>query len=327
MIQFIYDFVSNMNLDADKIFANSPLNKSVLSSPDNEISDIQEQQLIRNILSITSDPLLGLKFGINFKLEKFGTVGYAVLCAKTRAEALDIYVKNHSLTASYFKISQHYTESELIVELTKNSNIPDDLLFFQADTEVTALALGEGDIVKNRKSLKCIHLMHNQSHLKKEYESCFDCPVIFDSQSNRIIFYREALDIEMPRADIETSELCQIQCNKILSQLENTSSFIEEVRKNILSKAGNFPSIDEIAINLNTSQRTLRRKLTSEGTNYQNILTEVRLQLAKDYLNTSLTIDKISELVGYSEPANFSLAFKRWTSMSPSEYRKSIKVI
>ena len=71
------------------------------------------------------------------------------------------------------------------------------------------------------------------------------------------------------------------------------------------------------------TSRTLRRRLARENSSYQEILAEVRYELAREYLATSsLPMEEISQLLGYSAPANFSNAFKRWHGSSPREFRQ-----
>jgi AraC-like DNA-binding protein len=73
------------------------------------------------------------------------------------------------------------------------------------------------------------------------------------------------------------------------------------------------------------SVRTLRRRLREEGSSYRELLDEIRFGLARDYLtDTRLPLEEISELLGYSEPGNFSHAFRRWSGQSPRLYRQEL---
>ena len=66
----------------------------------------------------------------------------------------------------------------------------------------------------------------------------------------------------------------------------------------------------------------MRRRLTEEGTSFQDVLDEVRFGLATEYLvETLLPLQEISALLGYSEPGNFTHAFKRWSGKAPSDFR------
>ena len=81
--------------------------------------------------------------------------------------------------------------------------------------------------------------------------------------------------------------------------------------------------VARLKADLDFTSRTLRRKLNAEGSSYQQILSAVRYQLAREYLSTSsLPLEEISVLLGYSSPGNFTNAFKRWHGSSPRRFRQ-----
>jgi AraC-like DNA-binding protein len=84
------------------------------------------------------------------------------------------------------------------------------------------------------------------------------------------------------------------------------------------------PSFETLALNLNMSAQTLRRRLKVEGTSYPAIKDEIRRDLAIDYLLMSnRNINYISTALGFSEPRSFTRAFKQWTGVSPSKFSRS----
>jgi AraC-like DNA-binding protein len=95
-----------------------------------------------------------------------------------------------------------------------------------------------------------------------------------------------------------------------------------EVYQIIASTPGHSPSMEDIAKQLATTERTLNRKLHVEGTSFTQILDDVRCNLAKEYLrSTKLSVEDISEIVGFSDATNFRHAFRRWTGSTPARYR------
>ena len=127
----------------------------------------------------------------------------------------------------------------------------------------------------------------------------------------------------MPLMDLEASAICQRQCQLLLARMSKSSGFVAQVRQLMVARPGSFPDIDRIAARLNMTSRTLRRRLAEEGSSYQKILADVRYELAREYLATSnLPVEEIAALLGYSNPGNFSCAFKRWHGTAPRMYRQ-----
>ena len=88
-----------------------------------------------------------------------------------------------------------------------------------------------------------------------------------------------------------------------------------------LLSAGDVAQQD-VADSLHMSLRTLQRKLHKENTSYKALLEETRRQLAGQYLRQArLSVSEVTYLLGFSEPSNFTRAFKRWTGHTPSEFR------
>ena len=122
-----------------------------------------------------------------------------------------------------------------------------------------------------------------------------------------------------PIAAAQMSETCA----QMLGQLQRAEGMSHRVCQELTRSApGRFPDMETIANTLCMTSRNLRRKLEAEGTSYQALLDGVRQSLARDYLNNSfLGVDDIRAALGFSEAAAFRHAFKRWTGVTPAEFR------
>jgi AraC-like DNA-binding protein len=84
------------------------------------------------------------------------------------------------------------------------------------------------------------------------------------------------------------------------------------------------PEIEHVARDLAMSSRTLQRRLSSAGLSYQELLDAVRRETAERHIaEARLSVSEIAYLVGYSEPAAFHRAFKRWTGVTPQAFRSA----
>jgi AraC-like DNA-binding protein len=80
--------------------------------------------------------------------------------------------------------------------------------------------------------------------------------------------------------------------------------------------------VDAIATKMGVSRQTLFRRLKAEGVTFEKVLDELRHKLALHYLSgRKASVNETGYLVGFSDPAAFSRAFKRWTGKSPREMR------
>jgi len=109
-----------------------------------------------------------------------------------------------------------------------------------------------------------------------------------------------------------------------LAHLRRNDIAVQVKSKLIESLSAGQPTQESIATALNMSTRNLQRRLHLEGTSFKMLLDEIRKDLSQQYIkNSNLSINEITFMLGFSEPANFTRAFKRWTGHSPSEYRLS----
>lgn len=105
-----------------------------------------------------------------------------------------------------------------------------------------------------------------------------------------------------------------------------TDSFSTKVSQLILlSLKDGEPNKELIASQLAMSGRSLQRKLEAEGTTFSNLLKNVRMKLASKYLaDESKSLLQVSELLGFSDPSNFSRAFKLWFEQTPLQFKKNL---
>ncbi|MBB3104911.1 AraC family transcriptional regulator [Azomonas macrocytogenes] len=178
-------------------------------------------------------------------------------------------------------------------------------------------------LIGHRIPLKYITFEYPEPKHLAEYRLMFPCPARFNENSNCFVFGIEALDapvVQTP-ATLRT-HLKRAPLDWFIRQAYN-SAYTRSVL-NYLEKATDLAStnIGEIANELHLTERTLRRKLSLEGTSFQIIKDGIRRDMAIHYLNQpSISIIQISRQLGFSEPSAFTRAFRQWTGESPKTYR------
>ncbi|MCB0168123.1 MAG: AraC family transcriptional regulator ligand-binding domain-containing protein [Anaerolineae bacterium] len=140
---------------------------------------------------------------------------------------------------------------------------------------------------------------------------------------NRLTF--SAVDAQKPflTANHAMWAILEPAFDQRMEDLNQEASFRDRVRACLLEiLASGHYSVTYVASKLAISNRTLQRRLSDEGTTFQNVLDELREELARHYLfTTDYTSAEISFLLGYEEPNSFFRAFRAWTGQTPEIVR------
>ena len=160
-----------------------------------------------------------------------------------------------------------------------------------------------------------------------EYKFLFPSPHRFNHASTGFSFKKNYLN--HPTIQNEKSlKLFMSRCPASLFLKDHwENSISEQIRLQLEKKLPEgLPTISDIANTLNMTSQTLRRKLKSEGSSYQQIKDLVRRDSAQYYLSQQhLPTSEVARLIGFSEPSVFLRAFKHWTGLTPGEYRHSLQ--
>jgi AraC-like DNA-binding protein len=131
--------------------------------------------------------------------------------------------------------------------------------------------------------------------------------------------------LPLRRRDSLLRRLLEAQADQILAQLPERTGLAQQVQRALTRRLDAASTgVDTIARQLAMSSRTLQRRLANEGVSYQQLLDAARKEAARRYLaESSLAIGEVAYLVGYSEPAPFHRAFKRWYGVTPEVFRRT----
>ena len=271
-----------------------------------------------------SDPSLPFRAGQRMHLTSFGMLGYAKLSSADHAASLDFGVRHQRINGPLIEVRVHQENGIGVgsYEPVAGLDVTDELYRFLTEFYLTshltlAMDLCGPSFRYLELRVACARPAH--AHL---YQEVFDCPVIFGQPRSETRYALSWLRQPIAYANPVTNAMSRQVCEQALLELNQDESVAAEVRRSLINRPGGFPGVDQMAADLSMSTRSLRRKLGAEQTTYSQILSDVRVQLAVEYLRkTSMTNDEIATRLGYSDAANFRHAFTRWTGKHPSDYR------
>jgi len=147
-----------------------------------------------------------------------------------------------------------------------------------------------------------------------EYQRVFGCPVRARASWNGWAFPKSAMRIPLRRSDPTLGRWLESQAAEIIARQPKDGDIREEVAGILTMQAtvGEL-GLDTVARRLGITPRTLQRRLARAGTSFEILCDQARKAAAETYLtNTTLSISEVTYLLGYSEPAAFHRAFRRW---------------
>lgn len=281
-------------------------------------------KLIDLLLGEPQQPGVGLLTGISASLKDHGILGYTMLSSGTLLDAIRAWQRFYALFSWPFEGDFSQTRDEAILTLVEPEhrvyNEPQRV--FGIEMWMANWVAAFRDFFGEDNHFIAIDLAYPNPGYADRYHEILHCPVHFNRPASLIRFSREYLSRPIEGANESVKAFCEEQCQQLLADLRAQGNLVDRIRRVLLGRSGQFPSMEDIAYKLNMSERSLRRKLEAQGTSYKDILGDVRMRLAGEYLKTTrMKTQQISDLLGYSEVAAFNRAFKRWYGVPPTTYR------
>jgi AraC-like DNA-binding protein len=323
LFQSILAAAEQVNLASVDLLAAIDLSPTVVANADDRLSHSKLVALWQEIVRRSGDPAIGLRLAELTQLETFNVTGYAMSHSPTLGKALDRLVRYSRLL---------YEGMEFVLAVQPGMAI----LSYRAVNSALVLPLASVSwtlaniVLWARRSLGTewplskVHLQAPMPVTSTPYRRLFRTTVTFDQPLNALIFEASWLDHALVNANSGLCELLDRYAESLLLKLPKTEGFVAQLQHLLAEELrGREPKLETIATQLGYSPRTLQRKLQQAGTSFQQVLDTIRRELAVQYLqDTQLTTSEIAFLLGFSENSAFNRAFRRWTAMTPGEYRK-----
>lgn len=281
------------------------------------------QMLWKEAVADTQDPCFGLRAAQFWHPTTFHALGYSWMASASLKEALGrlsryIRIVNSGIRA---RLVEHWDSYEFLLD------IPNGTKPAPASAEA-ALAIVvdmcRQSYGRDFAPVK-VTLAHQATPCADHLANMLGAPVQFDAAGYSIVFDRNVVAERLPTGNPELARANDRIAVEYIAHLDRQDVSAQVKAKLVELLPSGQVSEERMANELNLSLRTLQRKLAEQGTTYTDLLDETRRELATQYVTSSLhSINEITYLLGFSEPSNFSRAFKRWMGVSPKTYRLSL---
>jgi AraC-like DNA-binding protein len=318
-------FAVSRGADRSRLLERSGIDPEALDDLDRRIAFPAYVALMREAKALTGDEALALHFAEVVAIESVSIVG---LISQASGSMRDAFIQLNRYVRLIVDVGDGTRDRfEMVVAggepwLVDTRPNPNDF------PELTESALAQLAFGPRRVGVppfvKTLHVTHAEPSYRAEYERIFAAPVVFEAEWNgfqveRAVVNRDVAPI-LPRYAFG---VLTDRADALLAELDGSESARGRVEDQLMPilHTGDA-SMTTIASRLGVSRQTLFRQLRAEGVTFERVIDELRHRLAIRYLSGSkVSVNETAYLVGFSDPASFSRAFKRWTGVSPRAAR------
>jgi AraC-like DNA-binding protein len=319
----LIDYLKARGIAREALEAEAGLAPGELDRHDARIPLEKSVALMRAGQKLSGDPALALHYAGTVDLSEFSVVGLLVQASETVGEAIAQLNRYGRLLselgldgADRFRFAARGGSTWLVDARPAPNDVPEH-------TEAAFARLASLRPPGDRRFIRSVELTYRDPGYRCEYELLFRAPVRFRSEWNAIEIDPSWPAHRLARQPRYVFGILGRHADSLLDELERSKTMsgrVESILMPILHTGE--ASMERVATALGLGTDTLYRRLKREGATFEQLLDGLRRRLALHYLaGRRVSVHETAYLLGFSDPAAFSRAFKRWTGKCPSAVR------
>ena len=318
--QVLIEGLQQLGYDVLAALAAAGLTEVSVEDPDARVPCDAYSRLVASAQRAKFTPNLALAIAAQTPVGAYPLLDYLVATSETVGAGIHQLARYFRLVSAPIVIAVHDEVDPMRVEFSANA------WPFSIEYSAALMVRHFRDETDGRFAAAHVSFRHVPDDVAA-FERALGCPVRLQADWNGVSVPLEAWRLPLRRRDPVLRKVLETQADDVLARLPTRQGLALEVQRAVAKRvAGGDTRIEAVARDFATSGRTLQRRLAGEGVSYQSLLDEARKETAGRYLRTStLSIGEVAYLVGYSEPAPFHRAFKRWFGVTPERFRKQTR--
>jgi AraC-like DNA-binding protein len=280
--------------------------------------------IVMEVEEASQIPAIGLQTGEDFDFDYMPHLKSYLMSASTLREAYLATDHARKLISPILMLHLKENETEAMLTLRTDVDLSSDDERHYVEMIFSTLKTVFSKLLKKNFPMESVHFRHRESHLLAIYEKWFGCLTVLGAPENVMIFERSILDVPLQGGFPEIHRQAKGLVDQQLFESPLHKGLVPKITRVIKNRKSLLAQpIEHIASHLHMSSRTLQRRLDKEGISISELKDQVRFKLAVSALKSvELSIEEISDDLGYSDRHSFTRAFKRLSGISPSAFRK-----
>ena len=324
----IVDFAVARGGDRAALVALAGVDPALAGGPDARVAFGDFKALMRAAAAVTGDPAFALHFGAESQFHEISIVGMISHAAATMGEAFEqmnryarlvVEVEGHA-AGDRFVIVRRDGESWM-EDRTRNPDDFPELIESTLARFIWTTRRFLGDVPM----AKAVWLTQAPPPHAAEIARVMGVPVRFGTDRNAIAIHESWLALPLPHANRYVFGIFIERADALLADMQRNTSLGGRVEAALLAVLHKGPvAMADVAATLGMGKSTLYRRLREEGSSFEGLVEALRHRMALHYLGgQKVSVNETAYLLGFSDPAAFSRAFRRWTGEAPGTWRRA----
>jgi AraC-like DNA-binding protein len=318
------EVVARWGITPEELLQGSGLDVAAMSDPRMRVPLPVLGGIVARAKQLTGEPGLGFHLGLQMRISSHGYLGFAAMSSPTLRGALDVAVRFLPTRTDALAMRIVEGDGEVSIVLDELECLGD-----AADVLILSLVIGLNRIAEGltgQRILDRADIAFAEPAYVERFQHLVKGRIRFGQPVHRLVLPAATLDLPLVQADASALRLAREQCERELTELGDDGQIVRRLRALLVKPDGGFRTLSEVAAILHLSSRTLKRRLARDGTDFSTLLDEQRRDRAIVLLrSTDLSMAAVAAGAGYSDVANFTRAFRRWTGATPAAHRRGAR--
>lgn len=323
----IYRTIQSYGVNPDSLLEQAGIDKAMLSQHQARIPSVFSDELWHLAVEKTGDPLIGMR------VPEYRTINtlYAVDAAAQASSNLREFLRSTCrfsrivTTAVELSLQDHGDLTELNFAQYGDTPLCDQAVDAFMYVIYSTLQPVLQDIDSNEAFYLEIELTRPALEETAIYTTTFQCPVKFSCSETRIRINPKLLDLPLPSANPDFTRLSEEMLVSYLARIQDQD--IEMKVRGAIMELMNTQNLNKnnVAKRMHTSVRNLTRKLSEVDLTFNQLVDSIRQEKAVGLIKqVNISFSEIAFELSFVDVNSFIRAFRRWTGMTPGQYRKSL---
>lgn len=321
-VRGLVEAVEALGVARDDLLQGSSFDAEDLADPLSSPAPQAMDALVERAIALTGDPALGLRWWEHASFGAFGAVAHALSVSRSFGDGLALMERYWPLFLDRPLLAVHDEGALFRIVMNISS---DSQLAHRAYMEAAAFALC-------RFLRQCVGIAgqpvlatfdYEAPSYRDLYDSLLRCPLRFSADESGLTVRREHMEHQQLNYAPALSAQLRSYADGLLSarsSLPLASQVLGVLRSTPDARRS---AMEDVAARLGMSERTLRRRLSLEGSSFpllaQQVLSESAVAMLKE---PNRSVKEVAYALGFADTSAFHRAVRRWTGKSPSDLRE-----